>query len=139
MNMHQPRRTKFRKQQVGGSFNRIGGAVDFTERKYGVIELKSITSGRVTAKQIEAMKMAITKIIKKAGRVIVKIFPHTPISQKPLEVRMGKGKGAVDHWVAKVGAGASIVEIESEMPAIAIKALESGQFRLPIRTRILTA
>ncbi len=133
----QPRQTKFRKQQVGGKFNSIAKTVDFHERRYGVIELRSIESARITAKQIEAIRSCIGKVIKKSGRLLMKIFPDTPISQKPLEVRMGKGKGGVDHWVAKVGCGTSICEIETSVSAVAIKALQTAQFRLPIKTKIL--
>jgi large subunit ribosomal protein L16 len=137
MAIMQPRNTKYKKQFVGGSFDKGQGVVDFHERRYGVMELRSASAGRVTAKQIEATKAVIIKMIKKTGRLLFKIFPDTPISKKPIEVRMGKGKGAVDHWVAKVSSGVSICEIETELSAVGVKALQQAQFRLPIKTKII--
>ncbi len=132
-----PRQTKFRKQQKGGSFNSIVGVNEFQERKHGIIELRACEAARVTSKQIEAMKSSALKVMKKAGRLLVTIFPHTPITKKPLEVRMGKGKGAVDHWIAKVPIGASICQIETPLTAVGMKAMQTAQERMPMKCRII--
>ena len=99
--------------------------------------LKALASGRLTSKQIESVRQCISKIIKKQGRVKINVFPDTPISKKPIEVRMGKGKGAVDHWVFKVRAGSVLYEIETSFISLGIKALEAGQIRLPLRSKII--
>jgi large subunit ribosomal protein L16 len=133
-----PRRSKFKKQQKGKSFNRINStSTDLYSLKFGSVGLKALNSGRLSSKQIESVRQAISKVIKKQGRLKINIFPDTPISKKPIEVRMGKGKGAVDHWIFKVKAGFVLYEIETAFISLAVKALESGQIRLPIKTRIV--
>jgi large subunit ribosomal protein L16 len=133
-----PRRSKFKKQQKGKSFNRINStSTDLYSLKFGSVGLKALNSGRLSSKQIESVRQAISKVIKKQGRLKINIFPDTPISKKPIEVRMGKGKGAVDHWIFKVKAGFILYEIETAFTSLAVKALESGQIRLPIKTRIV--
>jgi len=132
-----PRRSKFKKQQKGKSFNRINGKLDLYSLKSGSLGLKALASGRLTSKQIESVRQCISKIIKKQGRVKINVFPDTPISKKPIEVRMGKGKGAVDHWVFKVRAGSVLYEIETSFISLGIKALEAGQIRLPLRSKII--
>jgi large subunit ribosomal protein L16 len=133
-----PRRSKFKKQQKGKSFNRINStSTDLYSLKFGSVGLKALNSGRLSSKQIESVRQAISKVIKKQGRLKINIFPDTPISKKPIEVRMGKGKGAVDHWIFKVKAGFVLYEIETAFTSLAVKALESGQIRLPIKTRIV--
>lgn len=133
-----PRKSKFKKQQKGKSFNRINSkSTDFNALKFGSLGLKAMAFGRLTAKQIEAVRKSISKIIKKAGRIKINAFPDTPISKKPIEVRMGKGKGNVDHWVFKVKPGFVLYEIETKFTSLAQKALESGRIRLPIKTKII--
>jgi large subunit ribosomal protein L16 len=133
-----PRKTKFKKQQKGKAFNRINStSIEPYSLKFGSIGLKALTSGRVTAKQIESVRQSISKIIKKQGHLRINVFPDTPISKKPIEVRMGKGKGAVDHWVFKVKPGFILYEIETAYTSLAIKALESGKIRLPIQSKIV--
>lgn len=135
-----PRNFKYKKQQKGKPFNKIFKSTNLEARTplhFGSIGLKALTSGRLTAKQINAVRQAIHKQIKKLGRLKVNIFPHTPISKKPIEVRMGKGKGNVDHWVFKVKPGFVLYEIETTFISIAIKALRRGQIRLPIKTKII--
>lgn len=133
-----PRRSKFKKQQKGKSFNRINGkSNDLYALKFGSVGLKALSPGRLTSKQIESVRQSISKIIKKQGRLKTNVFPDTPISKKPIEVRMGKGKGGVDHWVFKVKPGFVLYEIETEFISVGIKALESGQIRLPIKSRII--
>jgi large subunit ribosomal protein L16 len=136
--MLSPRKTKFKKQQKGKSFNRINStSVELNLLNFGSIGLKALAPGRLTSKQIEAVRQSINKVIKKQGRLKINIFPDTPISKKPIEVRMGKGKGSVDHWVFKVKPGFVLYEIETAFLSLAIKALEAGQIRLPIKTRII--
>ena len=134
-----PRNFKYKKQQKGKSFRKIFkvSKVGITALNFGSIGLKALTSGRLTAKQINAVRQVINKQIKKLGRLKVNIFPHTPISKKPIEVRMGKGKGNVDHWIFKVKPGFILYEIETIFIPIAIKALQRGQVRLPIKTKII--
>jgi large subunit ribosomal protein L16 len=132
-----PKQTKYKKQQKGKNFNRITNVYNIDKFNLGSISLKSIDSGRLNSKQIASMRQAIQKIIKKSGRLIVNIFPATPISKKPVEVRMGKGKGNVDHWVFKVTSGIVLCEIETSNPVIGLKAMQAAQFRLPIKTKII--
>ena len=132
-----PKQTKYKKQQKGKNFNRITNVYNIDKFNLGSISLKSMDSGRLNSKQIASMRQAIQKIIKKSGRLIVNIFPATPISKKPVEVRMGKGKGNVDHWVFKVTSGIVLCEIETSNPVIGLKAMQAAQFRLPIKTKII--
>ena len=133
-----PRRSKFKKQQKGKSFNRINSSsTDLYALKFGSVGLKAMSSGRLSSKQIDSVRQSISKVIKKLGRVKTNIFPDTPISKKPIEVRMGKGKGNVDHWVFKVKPGFVLYEVETDFIQVAVKALESGQIRLPIKTKII--
>ena len=134
-----PRNFKYKKQQKGKSFNKIfkTSNLGLVPLKFGSVGLKAITAGRLTAKQINSVRQSINKQIKKLGRLKVNIFPHTPISKKPIEVRMGKGKGNVDHWVFKVKPGFILYEIETSFIHIAVKALKLGQIRLPIKTKII--
>jgi large subunit ribosomal protein L16 len=134
-----PRNFKYKKQQKGKSSNKIIGCSNtgLSSLKFGSVGLKSLSPGRLTAKQINSVRQSINKQIKKLGRLKVNIFPHTPITKKPVEVRMGKGKGNVDHWVFKVKPGFILYEIETPFLNIAIKALKLGQIRLPIKTKII--
>ena len=135
-----PRNFKYKKQQKGKSFNKIfnpSASRGLMPLSFGSIGLKAIASGRLTAKQINSVRQAINKQIKKLGRLKVNIFPHTPISKKPIEVRMGKGKGNIDRWIFKVQPGFILYEIESPFTSIAVKALKRGQIRLPIKTKII--
>jgi large subunit ribosomal protein L16 len=135
--MFTPLQQKYQKQQKGRAFKKIINCSSLEGLKFGSFGLKSIDFGRITAKEIEAMYQAINKIIKKTGRVIIRIFAHTPITKKPIEVRMGKGKGNVDFWVSKVKAGTILCEVESNTPALALQSLKSAQMRLSIKTKII--
>lgn len=129
--MLQPNKTKFRKQQKGrnrGLAHR-GNRVSFGE--YG---LKATTRGFLTARQIEAARRAITRHVKRGGKIWIRIFPDAPITAKPLEVRQGKGKGNVDHWAAKVQPGRVIYEIEGVSEAVAREALRRAAAKLPVKT-----
>lgn len=133
-----PRNFKYKKQQKGKSFKIIlGRRPNLTPLNFGSIGLKALSAGRLTAQQINSVRQCINKRIKKLGRLKVNIFPHTPISKKPIEVRMGKGKGNVDHWVFNVKPGFILYEIETAFHSVALKALQSGQIRLPIKTKII--
>lgn len=132
--MLQPKRTKFRKQHKG----RIKGtAKGGTDLNFGSFGLKAVEPERVTARQIEATRRAITRHMKRAGRVWIRIFPDVPVTAKPTEVRMGKGKGSVDRWVAKVKPGRVMFEIDGVPETVAREALQLGAAKLPIKTRIV--
>lgn len=130
-----PKNFKFRKQQKGKKLNKIFPTCLKQASKH--VRLKTLSFGRLTSNQLKALKQTINKIIKKRGRVIFKLFPQTSITKKPIEVRMGKGKGAFSHWVAKVRPGTIICFIESEFTVLALKALNYAKTRLPIKTKIL--
>lgn len=135
--MLSPKKTKFKKQQKGKNFKIVNQVFELNKLNFGCIALKSISVGRLTAKQIEAMRQSINKIIKKFGRLIINIFPDTPISKKPIEVRMGKGKGNVDHWIAKIQSGVVLCQIETSSVQLGLKALKAAQYKLPIKTKII--
>ena len=132
-----PKKFKFKKHQKGKSFNRINKNLDFNNLLFGSVGLKALESGRLNSKQIESIKQTINKIVKKSGRTFINVFPNTAISKKPLEIRMGKGKGAVDHWIFKVKAGSILCEIETNSIVLALKALKLAQIRSPIKTKIV--
>jgi len=127
----QPKRTKFRKQFKGKNrgLAQNGNRVSFGE--YG---LKAAERGRVSARQIEAARRAMTRAIKRGGKIWIRVFPDVPISNKPLEVRMGKGKGNVDHWVSKVQPGAVLYEMEGVSEDLAREAFKLAAAKLPIKT-----
>jgi large subunit ribosomal protein L16 len=132
--MLQPKRTKFRKQFKG----RIGGpASSGVTLAFGEFGLKAMEPERITARQIEAARRAMTRHMKRAGRVWIRIFPDVPISKKPLEVRMGSGKGAPEYWAARVRAGKIMFEIGGVPADLAREALDLAAAKLPIRTRFV--
>lgn len=132
--MLQPKRTKFRKQFKG----RIKGAAKGgTDLNFGSHGLKALEPERVTARQLEASRRAITRAMKRAGRVWIRVFPDVPVSKKPTEVRMGKGKGTPEFWAAKVKPGRILFEIDGVAEDIAQEALTLGAAKLPIKTRIV--
>jgi len=132
--MLQPTRTKYRKQHKG----RIRGiASSGASLTFGTYGLKALEPDRVTARQIEAARRAITRQMKRAGRVWIRIFPDVPVSAKPTEVRMGKGKGTPEFWAARVKPGRIMFEIDGVNDEIAREALRLGAAKLPVRTRIV--
>lgn len=133
--MLQPKRTKFRKQQKGR--NR-GLATRGNKVSFGEFGLKAITRGRVTARQIEAARRAMTRYIKRGGKIWIRIFPDKPISKKPLEVRQGKGKGNVEYWVAQVQPGRMLYEMEGVSEEVARKAFQLATTKLPVLTAFIT-
>ncbi|MEL6582233.1 MAG: 50S ribosomal protein L16 [Pseudomonadota bacterium] len=132
--MLQPKRTKFRKQHKG----RIHGlAKGGTDLNFGSFGLKATEPERITARQIEAARRAMTRHMKRQGRVWIRIFPDLPVSAKPIEVRMGKGKGSVDRWVAKVKPGRVMFEIDGVSEPIAREALRLAAMKLPVKCRFV--
>ena len=129
-----PKRSKYRKAHKG----RIHGvAKGGTTLNFGAFGLKAVEPGRITARQIEAARRTITRSIRRAGRVWIRIFPDVPVSSKPAEVRMGSGKGAPELWVARVKPGRIMFELDGVNEATAREALELGAAKLPIKTRIV--
>jgi len=133
--MLQPKRTKFRKVQKGR--NR-GLAQNGNKVSFGEYGLKAVARGRITARQIEAARRAMTRHIKRGGKIWIRVFPDTPISTKPLEVRMGKGKGNVDYWVAKIQPGSVLYEMEGVSEELAREAFQLAAAKLPIKTTFVT-
>lgn len=132
--MLQPKRTKFRKQHKG----RIHGAAKGgTLLNFGAYGLKAAEPERITARQIEAARRAMTRHMKRAGRVWIRIFPDVPVSSKPTEVRMGKGKGAPEFWACRVKPGRIMFEIDGVSEIVAREALRLAAAKLPIKTRFV--
>ncbi|KPJ90162.1 MAG: 50S ribosomal protein L16 [Gammaproteobacteria bacterium SG8_11] len=133
--MLQPKRTKFRKQHKGR--NR-GLAVAGSKVSFGEYGLKATTRGRITARQIEAGRRAMTRYIKRGGKIWIRIFPDKPITKKPLEVRMGKGKGGVEYWVAQIQPGRMLFEMEGVAEEVAREAFRLAAAKLPVQTTFVT-
>lgn len=133
--MLQPKRTKYRKMHKG----RIRGmAKAGCDLNFGVYGIKAQEPERITGRQLEAARRAITRHMKRAGRVWIRVFPDIPVSKKPTEVRMGKGKGAPEYWVARVKPGRVLFEIDGVPPAIAWEALRLGAAKLPVSCRLIS-
>jgi len=133
--MLSPKRTKYRKAHKG----RIhGNAKGGTELNFGAYGLKATSPERVTARQIEAARRAMTRHMKRAGRVWIRIFPDVPVSKKPPEVRQGKGKGSIEYWAARVKPGRIMFEVDGVSMAVAKKAFELAAAKLPLSTRFVT-
>lgn len=130
--MLQPKRTKFRKMFKGRIHGQAKGGSTLTFGTYG---LKTIEPERITARQIEAARRAMTRHMKRQGRVWIRIFPDLPVTSKPTEVRMGKGKGSVDFWAAKVKPGRILFEIDGVDEVTAREALRLAAMKLPVKTR----
>ncbi len=130
--MLQPKRTKYRKHQKG----RIKGlAYKGSTINFGSFALKSMEEAFITNRQIEAARIAMTRYMQRQGKVWIRIFPDKPITAKPLEVRMGKGKGAVDHWVARIKPGRIMFEMDGVPKEVAFEALRLAAQKLPVRTK----
>ena len=129
--MLQPKRTKFRKQQKGR--NR-GLAQSGSRVSFGEYALKAVSRGRLTSRQIEAARRTITRKVKRGGKLWIRVFPDKPISKKPLEVRMGKGKGNVEYWVALIQPGKVLYEIEGVTEELAREAFALAAAKLPVQT-----
>ncbi|MGW8228459.1 MAG: 50S ribosomal protein L16 [Gammaproteobacteria bacterium] len=133
--MLQPKRTKFRKQQKGR--NR-GLAVRGSKVSFGEFGLKATGRGRLTARQIEAARRAMTRHIKRGGKIWIRVFPDKPISKKPLEVRQGKGKGNVEYWIAQVQPGRMLYEMEGVSEEVAREAFRLAAAKLPVATAFVS-
>jgi large subunit ribosomal protein L16 len=133
--MLSPKRTKFRKQHKGRIHGEAKGGSDLN---FGHFGLKSMEPERITARQIEAARRAMTRHMKRQGRVWIRIFPDVPVSKKPTEVRMGKGKGSVEFWAAKVKPGRVMFEIDGVGEDVAREALRLAAMKLPVKCRFVT-
>jgi large subunit ribosomal protein L16 len=132
--MLQPKKTKFKKYRKGRLQPKTNSLVSVN---FGSLGLKSLESCRITSTQIESFRQSINRKIKRKGKIWINIFPDLPVTSKPSEVRMGKGKGAVDHWVAKVSAGKILFEVLGPREQILYKALKSAANKLPVKTYIV--
>ena len=132
--MLQPKRTKYRKQQKGRikGLARKGSTIAF-----GSYGLKSMDAGRLTNRQIESARIAMTRFMKREGKVWIRIFPDKPITEKPIQVRMGKGKGAVDHYVASIKPGRILFELDGVPSEVAVEALRLAAQKLPVQTKTI--
>lgn len=130
-----PKRTKYRKQQKGRNRGKATRGNVVNEGEFG---LQTLEAGLITANQIEAARIAMTRYIKRGGKVWIKIFPNKPISKKPAETRMGKGKGAVEYWVAPVKPGRILFEIAEVSEEVAREALRLASHKLPVKTKFVT-
>jgi len=132
--MLSPKRSKYRKQHKGRIHGLSKGGFSLTFGTYG---LKALQPERITARQIESARRAMTRAMRRAGRVWIRIFPDVPVSTKPAEVRMGSGKGSPEFWVARVAPGRIMFEIDGVTPELAREALTLGAAKLPIRTKFI--
>ena len=132
--MLQPKRTKHRKLHKGRIRGEAKGGSDMN---FGTFGLKAIEPERITARQIEAARRAMTRHMKRQGRVWIRIFPDTPVTSKPVEVRMGKGKGSIDFWACKVKPGRVMFEMDGVSEVVAREALRLAAMKLPIKTRTI--
>ena len=133
--MMQPKRTKFRKQQKGRNRGLAGTGNRVSFGEYG---MKALTRGRITARQIEAARRAITRKVKRGAKIWIRIFPDKPITKKPLEVRQGKGKGNVEYWVARVQPGRMLYEMQGVDEGLAREAFRLAAAKLPVQTAFVS-
>lgn len=133
--MLMPKKTKHRKQHRG---RRSGNANRGNEVSFGTFGLKALEAGWITSRQIESSRVAITRHVRKHGKMWIRIFPNKPVTQKPAETRMGKGKGAPEYWVAVVKPGRVLFEVEGVDEAVAQDALRQASHKLPIKTKFVT-
>jgi large subunit ribosomal protein L16 len=132
--MLQPKRTKFRKAFKGRIHGDAKGGYTLAFGEFG---LKSLEAERVTARQIEASRRAITREMKRQGKVWIRVFPDVPVTAKPIEVRMGSGKGSIDRWISRVAPGRILFEIDGVPEAVAREALRLGAAKLPVKTKVV--
>lgn len=129
-----PKKTKYRKCQKG----KIKGVDNKSSVVFGEYGLQSLSAFRLTEKQIESCRIAITRRVRKIGKVWVRVFTDIPVTSKPTEVRMGKGKGSIDHWIVRIKPGKVLFEISGVPYEIAKKALSLGSYKLPIKTKVIS-
>lgn len=129
-----PKKTKYRKQMKG----RVNGVASRgTEVSFGQYGLKAEANDRITSRQIEAARRAMTRYIKRGGKIWIRIFPDVPVTKKPAEVRMGSGKGAIDHYAARVRAGRMLFEMDGVTEEVAREAMRLGAMKLPVKTKFI--
>jgi len=133
--MLSPKRTKFRKAHKGRIHGKAKGGFELNFGSYG---LKAVEPGRITARQIEAARRAITRHMKRVGKVWIRVFPDVPVSRKPAEVRMGSGKGSPEYWVARIHPGRIMFEIDGVQKNLAVEAFALASAKLPIKARMVT-
>ncbi len=133
--MLMPKKTKYRKAHKGRIHGQSKGATDLDFGSYG---LKALSPERINGRQIEAARRAMTRAMKRQGKVWIRLFPDVPVSKKPAEVRMGKGKGAVEYWATRVKPGRVMFEIDGVSEELAKHALSLAAFKLPVRTKFIT-
>ena len=133
--MLQPKRTKYRKQH---KMRNTGLATRGNKVSFGEFGLKAVSRGRITARQIEAARRAMTRHVKRGGKIWIRIFPDKPITKKPLEVRQGKGKGSVEYWIAQIQPGRMLYEMEGVSEEIAREAFKLAAAKLPVQTTFVT-
>ncbi len=133
--MLQPKRTKYRKQFKGRVH---GNAKGGTTLNFGTYGMKAVTTGRITARQIEAARRAITRHMKRAGKVWIRVFPDVPVTGKPAEVRMGKGKGSPEYWMCRVKPGRVMFEVDGIGADIAKEAFDRASAKLPMKTKLVS-
>jgi len=131
-----PKTFKFKKQQKGRSHKKLANIQTLNTLTFGSFGLKTIEHGRLSSRQLKAMLQFLNKAFKKKGRIILKVFPHTPVTKKPIEVRMGKGKGNVLFWVCKLKAGSFLCEIETSNRNLALLVLTKIKKKLSLKTKI---
>jgi len=135
-----PKTQKYEKYQKGKSFNKINSSLfSLNNLKFGVIGLKSCEFGRISSPQLFSIYSTLNKKLKKVAKICIHKFPQTPITKKPIEVRMGKGKGNVYEWISKIKTGMLICSIETKSISVTLHALKLAQLRLPIKTKIFFA
>jgi len=132
-----PIKSKYKKQHKGKSLNRVNSNTNYFSLKFGCVGLKVVSPGRLNSIELKTLKQTLNKILKRRACIIINVFPQTPITKKPLEIRMGKGKGNVDHWIFKVQPGFVLCEIETNTLDLGIKALTLAQLRLPFKTKLI--
>jgi large subunit ribosomal protein L16 len=132
--MLSPKRTKFRKAHKGRIHGAAKGGFELNFGSYG---LKAVEPGRITARQIEAARRAITRHMKRVGKVWIRVFPDVPVSRKPAEVRMGSGKGSPEYWVARIHPGRIMFEIDGVQKNLALEAFALASAKLPIKSRVI--
>ena len=133
--MLMPSRTKFRKRQKG---RLKGEASRGNEISFGTLAIQAVGRGFITSRQIEASRRAMTRYVKRSGKIWIRIFPDKPITKKPAEARMGKGKGSVDHWVCPIRPGRVLFEIDGVNPEVAKEAFRLAMAKLPVKTKIIS-
>jgi large subunit ribosomal protein L16 len=132
-----PSSTKYKKIQKGTRPNKVQKYFSLNFLKFGNLGLISLETGRLTSIHLKTLFQSVNKVLKKTGRIILKVFPQTPITQKPLEIRMGKGKGNVSFWIAKIKPGALLCELSGMNKLFLYKVLRRVQYKIPLLTKIV--